>query len=250
MITEYHKPTQLEECVNLLNRPGMKNMPLAGGTLISQNNDVTPTAAIDINGLGWDKIIRDGEVLEIGSTAKLADLEVAELVPSGLKQCVKKENNLHMRNMVSIGGTLISANGHSPLLTALLALDAKLKWTAPDVEIGIAEWLQANRKTSSRLLEKMRIAINIPLSANFLARSPEDEPQVTVVVCKSGLREFRVAVGVVGLTSPFLVKNGGEGSSSMDWQFSLSDKLSGHPLQKYLLSVIPTMIKRLVEELN
>src|SRR5512136_1398876 len=85
-LTEYHKPTTLDEALKLLRRTKLKSVPLAGGTSLIPEAARDVQAVVDLNALSLS-FIKTSEVfaehpaaersgrnlrgLEIGATTKL-----------------------------------------------------------------------------------------------------------------------------------------------------------------------------------
>ena len=123
MITDYFRPTTLDEALTFLSQPD--TLPLGGGTLLSH-----PTAdsvsVVDLQALGLDSLRVKGNDLEIGATVTLQQLLESEHCPPALKTTIKLEAPLNVRNAATVAGTLVVADGRSTFACALLALDAKL----------------------------------------------------------------------------------------------------------------------------
>src|SRR5512143_3080838 len=123
MITEYKRPTTMEEALELLAQPN--TVPLGGGTILTQKKDETLTV-VDLQALGLNKIYKTGEKLEIGATATLSQLRESQYIPPALVQAIELETPLNLRNMGTVAGTLITCDGRSTFGAAMLALDARL----------------------------------------------------------------------------------------------------------------------------
>jgi CO/xanthine dehydrogenase FAD-binding subunit len=113
------------------------------------------------------------------------------------------EAGWNLRNMATLGGTILSGDGRSPLLTVLLALGAEVT-LEPGRESLSLEDLLANRDelAAGRLLTCVRFAIPENLGYEQVARSPADRPLVCASVSHSGgdgpYGEIRVALGGFG----------------------------------------------------
>ena len=130
MIIEYHRPEEIGEAVALLKRSDPVTLPLGGGTVISRRGQAAgfPIAVVDLQRLNLDKIRRERQTLKIGTMVTLQALMECEDIPAGLRASLHLETALNMRQMATVAGTIVSCDGRSPFVTALLALDARLEW--------------------------------------------------------------------------------------------------------------------------
>jgi len=71
MITNYHRPSTLEEAIALLTQPN--TLPLGGGTLLSHGT-ADPVQAVDLQLLGLNSLTQTGNNLELGATLTLQAL--------------------------------------------------------------------------------------------------------------------------------------------------------------------------------
>ena len=125
MITAYHRPQTLDEALKLLSQPN--TFPLGGGTLLSHRQSDS-VEVVDLQALGLNSIKKSGNNLEIGATATLQQLLEDVNCPDALKSALKLEAPLNLRNAATVAGTIVSCDGRSTFVTALLALDAKLNY--------------------------------------------------------------------------------------------------------------------------
>ncbi|MEJ2570228.1 MAG: FAD binding domain-containing protein [Anaerolineales bacterium] len=119
---EYLRPKTIEEAVSLLER----GVPLAGGTRVSTARRHIG-AAIDLRDLGLTdlKIEKGAASIEAGVSLQ-AILESEPPLPDALRSACRLEAGWNIRNAATLGGTIMAADGRSPLLTVLLALDAEV----------------------------------------------------------------------------------------------------------------------------
>src|SRR5574340_191811 len=125
MITAYHRPTSLDEALRLISRPSPVTLPLGGGTLLShqRGNDIE---VVDLQALGMNTIMERGNLLDVGAAVTLQQLLEMPPRPAALAAPLRLEAPINLRNVATLAGTVVSADGRSPLVTALLALDAQL----------------------------------------------------------------------------------------------------------------------------
>jgi CO/xanthine dehydrogenase FAD-binding subunit len=209
MITEYMRPKTLEEALKMLSRPNVR--PLGGGTILTQVKNEA-FAVVDLQALGLDKIRKAGEKLEIGATATLTTLLESPHVPAALADALRLETPLNLRNMGTVAGTLMSADGRSPFAAVMLALDAKLTiegGSTPQV-IGLGDFLpQRSELIHSKLITRVDIPVNVILGYESVARTPSDRPIACAAVASWPSGRTRLALGGWG-PSPLLAMDGNE----------------------------------------
>jgi len=209
MILEYLRPKNLDEGLKLLARTDQKTIPLGGGTFISHGVS-EPVAVIDLQELPLKQISRQGNFLHVGATVTLQKLLESPETSPELADVLHSEATLNIRNMATVAGTLVTADGRSPFTTALLALDAKLSIQPENIEIPLGDWLP---QRSSRNLQSLIVEVIIPvqpvLKYEMVARSPADQPIVCVAIGEWPSGRTRVALGGTG-AAPILAMDGPE----------------------------------------
>ncbi len=209
MIIEYFRPKEMNEALALLSRPDPLTIPLGGGTALS-HGDPSPVAVVDLQDLPLDQISRQGNHLRIGAAVTLQELLVQADTPPALAEALRHEATLHMRNQATLAGTLVSADGRSPLAAALMALDARLFIEPGGKKVYLGDWLP---KRHSRDRRELIVEIEIPLQADLkfemVGRAPEDLPVVCVAIGEWPSGRTRIALGGTG-DAPVLAMDGPE----------------------------------------
>ena len=203
---EYHRPKTLAEALELLDR----GVPLAGGTELTPRRDEIP-AVIDLQELGLDSIdLRDGTIV-IGAAVKLQTMvENEEILPSALRKACRSEASLNLRNMATLGGTIMSADGRSPVATVLLAMDAQAMLEPGGKAISLEELLdQRGRDDFHGLITEIMLKKPETLRYEQVSRAPADRPLVCVAMARL-MREgaekgYRVVLGGAG-SSPIRIR--------------------------------------------
>jgi CO/xanthine dehydrogenase FAD-binding subunit len=207
MITQYHRPRTLDEALTLLTQPD--TVPLGGGTLLSHGS-ADPVRAVDLQLLGLDSLEKNGNNLEIGAAATLQSLLESNECPETMKQALKLEAPLNIRNSATAAGTLVACDGRSTFVSILLAADAKIEQAFLEnskVEYrttNIGEYLPLRPRG---LITKIIMPLNVKLAFESMARTPSDKPIVCVAVAGWGSGRMRMAVGGHG-KSPLLAMDG------------------------------------------
>ncbi len=207
MILEYFRPKELKEALNLLSRPETLTVPLGGGTTLS-HGEPEPVAVVDLQDLHLDQITREGNHLKIGAAVSLQELLLHADTPPGLADALRHEATLHIRNQATLAGSLVTADGRSPLAAALMALDARLSIEPGGKKTYLGDWLP---KRASRNRRELIVEVEVPLQAGLkfemVGRSPEDLPVVCVAIGEWASGRTRIALGGTGL-APILAMDG------------------------------------------
>ena len=122
-IKNYVVVQSLEEAYELNQK---KNNVILGGTAWLKMGERNIQNAIDLSGLGLNKI-EDDEFIKIGCMCTLRDMEVSNKLnryfDEAIKESLKYIVGVQFRNCATIGGSIYSRFGFSDILTVLLALD-------------------------------------------------------------------------------------------------------------------------------
>ena len=213
MITKYHRPQTIEEALALLAREKIRTRPLGGGTTLNRRQE-QDFEAVDLQNLDLNGFQKKGKVLSLGATLTLQSLLEDEIIspilPEALKLALRYEATYNLRQIATVAGTLVSANGRSAFTTAMLALDVRLE-ILPEYEmVKLGDLLPfRDERLNGRLVSRVEIPLNVRLCYQYVARTPADLPIVCVAVAgwQSGRR--RIALGGYG-EMPLLAFDGTE----------------------------------------
>lgn len=207
MIIEYHRPNTIEQALQLLSRPVPKSYPLGGGSWLSRKRD-EEFAVVDLQSLGLDEVEMAEGLLAIGATTRLQKLVENRNTPDWLKSVCVRETSRNLREMSTIAGILVTADGRSPVALAMAAANVRLHVLPGDEEISAARFFDS-RKSKSRpwLITKIIVDPDIEVKSEFVARSPKDLPLVGVAVAFLNANLIRIAVGGFG-EAPLIVYEG------------------------------------------
>jgi CO/xanthine dehydrogenase FAD-binding subunit len=215
MIIEYHRPTSMEEALNLLNRSDVLTLPMGGGTILNQPSQ-SPMAVVDLQALGLNQVERRGNYLVLGATATLQTCMDWPELPTAVAAVIRHEATYNLRQVATLAGTLVSAGGRSPFTTAMLALDAslQLQGAADKVDIQLGDFLPVRKeRLRGRLITSISIPVQARLAYEVIARTPADLPIVCVVLAQWPSGRTRVALGGYG-NAPLLAMDGPEASGA------------------------------------
>lgn len=123
-IKEYVKAESLEQAYELNQKKANR---IVGGMLWMKMSDAQINTAIDLSGLGLDKIEETENEFSIGCMVTLRQLEQHEGLAGWscgiIRESVKDIVGVQFRNLATIGGSIYGRFGFSDVLTAFLALD-------------------------------------------------------------------------------------------------------------------------------
>jgi putative selenate reductase FAD-binding subunit len=215
MITQYFRPGNLQEALDLISMPNA--FPLAGGTLVNTPEfeqifsiTVYPSgiSLVDLQALGLVHIRKLGNALEIDACVTLQQLLENQHTPEAIKNALRLEAAINIRNAATVAGTLVACDGRSPFATVMLAIDSELTMQPQDQKITLGNFLP---QRSSFLHKKLITCVTIPLNPNvsfeYTARSPADRPIVCASAAQWASGRTRLALGGYG-SLPLLALDG------------------------------------------
>ena len=217
MIRAYHRPQTLDEALQLIARSEPRTFPLGGGTVLTQPRP-DPIEVVDLQALALNTIHQKGNELEIGATATLETLLESEYVTGVLKETIRREAPLNIRNMATVAGTIVACDGRSPFVSALLALDAKLtvldgkpakKSAAKEPAPNIGELLPLREQLRGKLITIITIPLQVKFAYEAVARTPADKPIVSAALAQWPSGRTRLVIGGFS-ASPSLAMDGTE----------------------------------------
>lgn len=204
-----HRPGSVKEALALLS----EGVPLAGGTALVPDRR-SLEAVIVLDGLGLDEVQVSPEGFHFGAAVKLQALLAPELnIPASLKQASRHEAAWNLRNMATIGGTIMSGDGRSPLLLALLTLRPTIRLSGNDSDVTLDTLLDRRANGGAPfLIEQVRFEQPRRMHYEYVARAPSDRPLVSAAAAApTGDDTAALAIGGFG-GRPLLLEPVLEGS--------------------------------------
>jgi CO/xanthine dehydrogenase FAD-binding subunit len=208
MITDYHRPKTIQEALTLLARKEPRTLPLAGGTALNQPSQ-DAFAVVDLQALGLDGMEHKGNSLVLGAMLTLQTLLEFEGISAALAAAIQHEATHNLRNIATVAGTLVAADGRSPFATALLAMDAHLRVVPGEETISLGNILpQPGQFLTGKIITQVFLPANIRLAYEYVARTSADLPLVCVALAQWSSGRTRLALGgygacpVLGLDGP------------------------------------------------
>jgi CO/xanthine dehydrogenase FAD-binding subunit len=215
MIIEYHRPDKLTEALELLARNEPLTRPLGGGTVLSAPND-DEYAVVDLQHLGLDKLTAKGKSVSIGAALPLQSLLESDSIPPSLAEAIRHEANYSQRQVATVAGSLVAADGRSPFGIAMLALDAQLLLQPDKQKMGYGDLLPLrSQNLAGKLITEISLSGQPRLAYEYVARSPADRPIVALTLAHWPSGRTRLAVGGFG-DLPQLAVDGQDPSGLQD----------------------------------
>mgnify|MGYP000215223014 CR=1 FL=1 len=123
-IKELSRPATLDEAYGQL-KENDKAVILGGGVFLKLQQRTIPLV-IDLAQLGLDKIELTPDGCMIGAMVTLRQVEIDDRLPDALRHCVRQIGGIALRNLATLGGSVMGRYPFSDVMTVLLALNANL----------------------------------------------------------------------------------------------------------------------------
>ena len=215
-LREYHRPGDedgVTRALELLSRPGIRTVLLAGGDALVGAADPTVEAVVDLQALAaLDFISADvnARVLRVGAmTTRTALAQHLERETDSSQYRVIAEGARRwggsvQRNRATVGGAIATAASDDPLVVALLACNAQVTLvTRPGPRsLSLAEFLPARAALLAEPTLIAEVSVSLDREAEWalasVARTPSDAP-IVVAVAMLALDHGRCAAVRVAL---------------------------------------------------
>jgi CO/xanthine dehydrogenase FAD-binding subunit len=209
MITTYYRPSSLQEALDLLADPKNTLQPMGGGTTLSRRKS-DDFGVVDLQALDLGTIETEGQRITAGAMVRLADLLAHPDVGGEMKRAIRLDAAANVRNMATLGGSVVVMDGRSALLAVLLALDTSLTWEPDEKRIRLGNWLPLRRDSSpGAILTYLEWRLRPVLVFESVARSPKDRPILIVAAAQWGSGRTRIVLGGFG-QAPIVAMDGPE----------------------------------------
>ncbi|GAB4534643.1 MAG: xanthine dehydrogenase family protein subunit M [Anaerolineales bacterium] len=213
-MTTYHRPTTLEEALEYLSQSDA--VPLGGGTTLAQRTHRLPRI-VDLQNAGLDDITVKGSRMEAGATGRLQALLEHASTPPVLRQVLHLEAPPNLRNMRTLAGALLTADGRSPFAAVMMALDASVRritfaddgtpQAEETVSVGHLLLERVTAPARRQLLLGFNLPLNVRLGFAHVARTPSDRPILDAALVQWPSGRTRLVMGGWG-TAPTLAMDG------------------------------------------
>ncbi len=204
-VAAYHRPDSLQGALELLGGPN--RAVLAGGTVLNADREPPAIEVVDLQALGLDEIVANGDRLTIGAMVTLDRLADHEATPSWLAQLATAELPSTLRTAATVGGTIAAGGGESVLLAGLLASGAELELVGAGgsgpATVAASEVL-ADGLDGASVITTITIDAARSGAVTSTARTPADVPIVAAVATRGTDGSRRLALTGVA-ANPVLV---------------------------------------------
>lgn len=155
LLKDYARPRDLHEAYELLLQDE-HNVIIGGGAWLKLTHKDVNTI-IDLHSIGLHEIIDKGDVIEIGAMSTLRQIETNSVIQSHFdgifNQAVKGIMGMNIRNLATIGGSIMGKYSFSDIFTPLLSMDVSLVFFKAGT-ISLKEFL-ATKKMEKDILVKI-----------------------------------------------------------------------------------------------
>ena len=188
---QYFRPQSPEEALALKQKFGERAQFLLGG-------DFKPTlqedleALIDLQDTNFDDVELTDAGLRIGGLTTLRFLDEVLDLPEFCK-ALSIEYGLNVRNSLSLSNFLKQANGRSPVLICLLALNPTVTTFASFEKISLQAYLE--QRDPDDQVADLFFTEPIDLAFESVGRSPKDLPIVCMAAAKTAEGTLNLAFG-------------------------------------------------------
>lgn len=193
-IKDYYKAQSLEDAYTVLYEND-SNIIIAGGAWLKQGKKQVNTA-IDITMIGLNEITATENTIEIGAMASLRQIETSDLIikqSNGiLSEAINHIMGVGIRNIATLGGSVMGKYAFSDLFTPLLVMDASLLFYKKG-EMSLADFLKTKKMEKDILMK-----IIIPKSNKIgyfhkVQKTRLSFAVINVAIAKNNL--FDIAIG-------------------------------------------------------
>ena len=193
-IREYKRAESLEEAWQLNQK---RNNRVIGGMIWLKMENINVGTAIDLSGLGLDKIEETAEGFSIGAMVPLRQIELHEglnaYTDGAVRESVRHIVGVPLRNLATVGGSIYSRFGFSDVLTMFLALNASVELYKGGI-VPLSEYAQ--RPYDRDIL--VRVIVPKEQAAfcyQSVRNSQTDFPVLTCAAARMETGDYRIVIG-------------------------------------------------------
>ena len=203
-ISAYFRPKTISELEEILSMVQGEVNFLSGGDYNFASLDQS-APLVDLQSLGLDQIISDGNTVEIGALATLEQIKEAFQGWDSLQEALSIEAGLNVRNSLSLANFLKTADGRSPFLCVLLAFAPTIALLPSHQSMRLETYLASRQKKPTEFISGLNLALPKGLAFEAIARTPKDRPIICMAAAVDDLGNLRIACG--GMQNPPQVIN-------------------------------------------
>ena len=206
---DYVRPASVDEAVALLKRHGEDAKVLAGGHSLIPAMKLRlarPSVVIDIGRIATLSYIREaGGAIAVGATTTHAEVETSKLLREKcplLSETASHIGDVQVRNMGTIGGSLVHADPASDYPAAILALEAEIDLVGPRGKRTVrADQFFVDLLQTTIAADEILTEVRVPMTSRSVAYIKTEQKAsgfalagVAVVASTTGVR-----VGITGI---------------------------------------------------
>ncbi len=176
-VVGYHRPSSIDEAVELLATPGRR--PLGGGTKLRHRSGGDAVEVVDLQGLRLDSVTATDTTMTVGAMTRLQALADHDDTPALVADAARDELPGTLRALATVGGTIDAADRDSVLVASLLAHRAEVTFAdGRTLPIDDVLW---TRPGADLLIVSVTISTAGEGAIATTARTPADVPIVAAV---------------------------------------------------------------------
>ena len=245
----YFRPKTISELEEILSGVQGEVNFLSGGDYNFASLDQS-APLVDLQSLGLDQIVSDGNTVEIEALATLEQIKEAFQGWDSLQEALSIEAGLNVRNSLSLANFLRTADGRSPFLCVLLAFAPTIALLPSHQSMRLETYLASRQKKPTEFISTLNLALPKGLAFEAIARTPKDRPFICMAAAVDDLGNLRIACG--GLqNSPQVINISTEPQSAIDlvWQaYQQSD--DAWASAEYRQAMSQVLLSRLLQSLG
>ncbi len=206
-IKGYHRPSNLDEALSLLARPGVNTAIIGGGTYLTTHLNEETDEVIDLQALGLTEINYGNDHLTLGAMVRLQTIVEDAQAPALLRETAHREGPLTFRNSGTVGGAIVAAGRESEFLAALLVFQAQvhLQSKSGSRQAPLADFLKDKTAVlNGTIVTAVSLTTSGKTATARVGRTPADQPIVAAVARLDPNGQFHLALCGVANT-PILV---------------------------------------------
>lgn len=210
----YFRPKTISELEEILSGVQGEVNFLSGGDYNFASLDQS-APLVDLQSLGLDQIVSDGNAVEIGALATLEQIKEAFQGWDSLQEALSIEAGLNVRNSLSLANFLRTADGRSPFLCVLLAFAPTIALLPSHQSMRLETYLASRQKKPTEFISTLNLALPKGLAFEAIARTPKDRPIICMAAAVDDLGNLRIACGGMQ-NSPQMINISTEPQSAID----------------------------------
>ncbi|MGB4596280.1 MAG: hypothetical protein WBI14_10310 [Anaerolineaceae bacterium] len=244
----YVRPESLIEAIAAFEGAQGKVGVLCGGAF-DRSRLLDADVLIDIQNIGPDEEPEVG-ALVFGPGETLVDLQQAMVQYADFERVVVAEAGLNIRNTLSLFNFLKIADGRSPLLVALRAMNVVLRWQPGNQVMCLEEYLGTRQQDNPGFWSGLVIEAPKAFVFESVARTPLDKPIVALGMTRLNNGKLRVAVGG-SVNLPVSIDLPTSGGAGKEWIMQAFESLDdAWASSAYRQDVAGVLFGRLVEKIH